>query len=251
MSCKEGDEKKPINPADFFYLVNEIAKGMHRNLPRHAVSIDDLIQSGMVGLMECVKKYKPSQASFQKYARYRIRGEIVEYLRTLDIATRFVRRAQRDYKETLTRLIDELGEEPTQEEHADALNFTIEEFHRMRSRIHVEVRSIEDEMNENRYPFALSNSHCPESLCEKAELQFLIKEILSTLPENDQRVLAYSYTDELTLAEIGRELDLSEGRICQIRTKALKDIRMRIDNPVKLGYSARRNQKLQDEKKKS
>jgi RNA polymerase sigma factor for flagellar operon FliA len=211
-------------------LVKRIAYHLKGRLP-DSVFVDDLIQSGVIGLMEAMQKFNPNQgASFETYAGIRIRGAMLDEIRKGDWTPRSVYRKSREVSEAINQVESRLGREARSEEIALELGVSLEDYYRiLQDTNSSQLLSIDEPDHE-----ALSEErmvgHFKSPLADLAENGFkeaLVNEI-ANLPEKEKLVMALYYDEELNLKEIGEVLDVSESRVSQIHSQAIKRIRARL-----------------------
>ena len=214
-------------------LVKRIAYHLLARLPA-SVQVDDLIQSGMIGLIEAAKNFDGSKgASFETFAGIRIRGSMLDEIRRGDWTPRSVHRNSRMIAEAIAELESELGRDVKDSEVAEKLDISLDEYHHMLSDassgriIGIEDLGISDDVlvtaNDK------EDDHLYEQQANDAFQQALIKNI-SSLPEREAIVLSLYYNDELKLKEIGAVLDVSESRVSQIHSQALVRLRSRMQD---------------------
>jgi RNA polymerase sigma factor for flagellar operon FliA len=214
-------------------LVKRIAYHLLARLPA-SVLVDDLIQSGMIGLIEAAKNFDGSKgASFETFAGIRIRGSMLDEIRRGDWTPRSVHRNSRMIAEAISELESELGRDVKDSEVAEKLDISLDEYHHMLSDassgriIGIEDLGISDDV------LVTANDKDDDYLYEQqatdAFQQALIKNI-SSLPEREAIVLSLYYNDELNLKEIGAVLDVSESRVSQIHSQALVRLRSRMQD---------------------
>jgi len=213
-------------------LVRLIAERVRRRLP-HGIDAESLVHSGVVGLLEALDRYDPERGvSFQAYARYRIHGEIIQCLRSLDWASRSVRSWSRKIATARKELAVTLCREATSEEVAEALGLSMDTYHRVHCKVN-ECRRLsfddpdtvlEDEQVKQCGPYH-SPYEDPLRSVEHRDLMDKLREAIRLLPERERRVVEHHHGEELTFREIGRQMGLTEGRICQIYNKACKALR--------------------------
>ncbi len=214
-------------------LVKRIAYHLLARLPA-SVQVDDLIQSGMIGLFEAAKNFDGSKgASFETFAGIRIRGAMLDEIRRGDWTPRSVHRNSRLIAETIAELEAELGRDVKDVEVAEKLGITLDEYHAMLSDAsNGRIIGIEDlGVSEDVLVTAndQENDHLYEEQASDAFQQALIKNI-SSLPEREAIVLSLYYNDELNLKEIGEVLSVSESRVSQIHSQALVRLRARMQD---------------------
>ena len=221
-------------PADLLahaQLVKRIAFHLHSRLPP-SVQVEDLIQAGMIGLLEAMSNYDAAQgASFETYAGIRIRGAMLDEIRSGDWTPRAVRRQSRTLAQAVKTVEDRKQGEATDFEIAEELGVTIDEYHRMvGNAVTSKIFSLEDDSVPNDYceSFAGPDEANPDSVFANQAFRDAIVEAISELPERERLVMALYYDEELTLKEVGAVLELSESRVCQIHGQALVRIRARL-----------------------
>ncbi len=214
-------------------LVKRIAYHLLARLPA-SVQVDDLIQSGMIGLIEAAKNFDSSKgASFETFAGIRIRGAMLDEMRRGDWTPRSVHRNARLIAETIAELEAELGRDVKDVEVAEKLDITLDEYHHMLSDVSSgRIIGIEDlGVSEDVLVTAddKQDDHLYEEQANDSFQQALIKNI-SSLPEREAIVLSLYYNDELNLKEIGEVLSVSESRVSQIHSQALVRLRARMQD---------------------
>ena len=214
-------------------LVKRIAYHLLARLPA-SVQVDDLIQAGMIGLIEAAKNFDGGKgASFETFAGIRIRGSMLDEIRRGDWTPRSVHRNARLIAETIAELEAELGRDVKDVEVAEKLDITLDEYHHMLSDVSSgRIIGIEDlGITEDALVTAndLENDNLYEEQANDSFQQALIKNI-SSLPEREAIVLSLYYNDELNLKEIGEVLSVSESRVSQIHSQALVRLRARMQD---------------------
>jgi len=208
-------------------LVKRIAYHLITRLPTN-IQVDDLIQSGMVGLIEASKNYDPSQgASFETYAGIRVRGAMLDDVRHADWSPRSLHRKMRQVREAIRDIENETGRDAKDQEIADRLEISIDEYYAIRrdssnAQIFSLDQAEDDPGQQNR--IRSSQSEPLESL-QDSSFKASLAEVITTLSEREQMVMSLYYNDELNLKEIGLVLEISESRVCQIHSQALSNIR--------------------------
>ncbi len=214
-------------------LVKRIAYHLLARLPA-SVQVDDLIQSGMIGLIEAAKNFDGSKgASFETFAGIRIRGSMLDEIRRGDWTPRSVHRNARLIAETIAELEAELGRDVKDVEVAEKLDITLDEYHQMLSDVNSgRIIGIED-LGVTEDALVTANDQENDNLYEEQAndsfQQALIKNI-SSLPEREAIVLSLYYNDELNLKEIGEVLSVSESRVSQSHSQALVRLRARMQD---------------------
>lgn len=198
------------------------------------MQVDDLIQAGMIGLIEAAKNFDGTKgASFETFAGIRIRGSMLDEIRRGDWTPRSVHRNARLIAETIAELEAELGRDVKDVEVAEKLDITLDEYHHMLSDVSSgRIIGIEDlGVTDDALVTAddRENDHLYEEQANDSFQQALIKNI-SSLPEREAIVLSLYYNDELNLKEIGEVLSVSESRVSQIHSQALVRLRARMQD---------------------
>jgi len=219
------DEDLIISNVD---LVKRIAQHLIARLPS-TVDIDDLMQSGMVGLLEAAKNFDPSRgASFETYAGIRIRGAMLDDIRKHDWTPRSVHHKYRQVAEAINAIESEKGRAAESQEIADKLGISVDEYHKIladsaSSRL-FSLEETESEPSAYRTP-PKSKSATPEQELHQEQFRALLADQINRLPERERLVLSLYYERELNLKEIGQVLDVTESRVCQIHGQAMVRLR--------------------------
>ena len=214
-------------------LVKRIAYHLKSRLPAN-IHLDDMIQSGMIGLLEAAKNYDAAQgASFETYASIRIRGAMLDEIRKNDWAPRSVHRNSRRVAEVIRKIENEQGRDARDSEIAEALNMEMDEYNRIlqdssgHKVLSFEEIGIGDES-------ILDNIPNPQSgvldILQKEDLNALVANAIAGLPERERMVMALYYAEELNLREIGAVLGVSESRVSQIHSQAVIRLQSRLIN---------------------
>lgn len=209
---------------DYVYLVKRIAHHMMGRLPAN-VQLDDLIQAGMIGLLEAAQKFDQSKgASFETYAGIRIKGSIVDEMRRGDWVPRSVHRNGRRIQEAMNVIEARTGRDATDVEIAEELDISLPEYHAMaQDSVSGRLFSFEEDVGEDD-PGISSDLHNPltgpAEAVQKQALQVALASAIDDLPERERLVLSLYYDEELNLKEIGLVLGVSESRVSQIHSQA-------------------------------
>lgn len=207
-------------------LVKRIAYHLAGRLPA-SVEVDDLIQAGMVGLLEAASGYSSDRgASFETYAGIRIRGAMIDALRKQDWAPRSVHRKARDAAAAIRSIEARHGREARDTEVAGQLGVSIEDYHRIIQDAAGCRLSSMDEVGE-----ATEVADRDADLLAEAESGQRgrdLVEAIANLPERERLIMSMYYDDELNLKEIGAVLNISESRVCQLHGQALVRLRARL-----------------------
>ncbi len=216
---------------DHLDLVKAIALHLSKSLPVH-VDLDDLIHSGILGLLDAAKKYNPEKhVIFQKYAKHRIRGAMLDSLRQLDWASRYLRNYQKQL-DTVTRdLSTNLGRTPTELEIVERMGIDLNRFRQRRMDLHtVELAAAPRPAPQN-YDSAPPEPTAPlqvqpDQICIQERRREALAHAIQSLPEQYKKVVFLYYTDQLTMKEIAGVLGVNQSRVCQIHRSALSKMAM-------------------------
>ena len=207
-------------------LVKRIAYHLAGRLPA-SVEVDDLIQAGMLGLLEAAANYSEGRgASFETYAGIRIRGAMLDGLRKLDWAPRSVHRKARAVAKAIREIESEIGREARDVEVAERMGMQLSDYHRIvEDSAGCQISSLTTEEGE----MTLTDSAAdPFRDVVDEDFRVALAEAISNLPERERLVMSLYYDDELNLKEIGAALRVSESRICQIHGQALVRLQARL-----------------------
>ena len=195
------------------------------SVPDHLLaSHEDLESVGIVGLLEALDNYDPEKARFATHAYRRIRGNIIDYLRSIDVLSRDKRKKMGAVQEALSSLRQMLGEEPSDEDVADYMGMSVDDYRQLlrdaQSRFSLSLSRPSDD-DAHTMLDVLPSEDGTEGFeqFEKASTQKHLETLIQTLPERQQTILGLYYTENLTLQEIGEVLDLSAARISQLLGK--------------------------------
>jgi RNA polymerase sigma factor for flagellar operon FliA len=214
-------------------LVRALAAQIGRRLPSH-VERAELVSVGVLGLIDAAQRYQPALGvPFDAFARRRVQGAMLDALRRLDRVPRSVRRLKRDLDRALTELRHRLGREPVDTEIAAALGVSVSEYDSMLDGLCVAGLSVAhaspaDGDPDSLLSVAVDADGGPYAQLERRELQAQLARAIAELPEREQQILALSYQEELTLAEIGQVIGVGESRVSQLRTQAIARLRSRL-----------------------
>lgn len=214
-------------------LVKRIAYHLLARLPAN-VLVDDLIQSGMIGLFEAANNFDSTKgASFDTFAGIRIRGAMLDEMRRGDWTPRSVHKNSRTISEAIKQLEAILGRDVTDIEVAEKLDISLDEYHHMLSEVSTgKILGIDDlNVNEDTLTFDDScHADDPYQSVEHKAFKKGLSECISALPEREALVLSLYYDEELNLREIGQVLDVSESRVSQIHSQAMHRLKARMQS---------------------
>ncbi len=214
-------------------LVKRIAYHLVSRMPP-SVEVDDLIQAGMIGLLDAAKHYSASKgANFETYAGIRVRGAMLDEVRKSDWTPRSVHRSMREMAEVVRRIENEKGQDATPADIARGLGVSLEEYHKLiKDAASCRVFSF-DQMgggDEDSSPadYARDDRPGPFDHMEDEGFREALAAAIEHLPEREKLVLSLYYDEDMNLREIGEVLDVSESRVCQIHGQALVRLRARL-----------------------
>jgi RNA polymerase sigma factor FliA len=214
-------------------LVKNIALRMAARLPIDRADKEDLINVGIIGLMNAMEKYDSKRnVQFETYARFRIRGAVLDELRARDWVPRSTRSKDSRLEDACAALQQELGRSPDESELASYLGITLDAYYALLD----EVKSVSIVSQEDLRPDYLEKCECedvmgavdrnsPLGQLTSRELMAGLKEAIDALPKKEKLVLSLYYYEELTMKEIGKVIDLTESRVCQIHAQATLRLR--------------------------
>lgn len=210
-------------------LVRRIAHHLAARLPP-SVEIDDLIQAGMLGLLEAVKQFDAGAgASFETYASIRIRGAMIDEIRRGDWVPRSVHRKVREAAEATRQIEQKHGRAAAANEVAAALGITLDDYSKlMEGAARGHVLSLDDDADDRAEIQIAGDTPAPQRDLEAAEFQQALVQAIAGLPERERLVLSLYYEQELNLREIGAVLGVTESRVCQVHGQAMVRLRARL-----------------------
>ncbi len=216
---------------DYVPLVKFVAHRISNRLPSH-VELDDLIHSGILGLMDAVEKFDPARGiKFKTYAELRVKGAILDGLRDLDWVPRSLRRKKKDIEGAYHAIEQRLGRAATDEEVATQLGVPLEELHKNLDELKgvtlgAFAEAGEDGEGESLISFVPDpDAEDPSQVFQASELKEILKASVELLPKKEKFVVQLYYFDELTMKEIGTLLNITESRVSQLHTKAMLRLR--------------------------
>ena len=228
--------------------VRLIARRIHEKLPQ-SVSLEDLVSTGIVGLITAIDNFDPSQGvKLKTYAEYKIRGAILDSLRELDWAPRQKRKKAKQIESAIASAEQRLQRMPREEEIAKELNISLEEYHQWLVEVRgVNIGSLEyapgEEEGRDLLQFVSDREeHWPSQLLERGELERLLASAVEKMPQAERTVLSLYYHEELTLREIASVMDLHESRVSQLKSQAILRLRSYLERrwPMRQAANPRR-----------
>jgi RNA polymerase sigma factor FliA len=240
-SSKSGASAVAIDPEERQRLLTEnlpevryIARRIHDRLPSH-VPFDDLVHAGILGLIDAVDKFKPDKnVQLKSYARFRIRGAILDSLRQMDWSPRNLRRQARRIEDAHRELAAELGRAPSEPELAAKLSLDLAEFQHLLGELRgldlgsLQTQSEDGGSDDTIAIMASRPEEDPFQVTLRAEMRACLQGAIEELDEKERQVLGLYYLEELTMKEVGVILEIGESRVSQIHTAALIRLRARL-----------------------
>jgi RNA polymerase sigma factor for flagellar operon FliA len=233
-------------------IVRFLARRIHERLPQH-VDIEDLVSAGVVGLMDAFSKFDPGKkVQFRSYAQFRIRGAILDSLRTLDWSPRELRRKGRAVEEAIRALTARMGHAPDEAEVAKEMALELEEYQQLLGDLKgLEIGTLHLERNEDSGEEELSYipsrpEDDPLFNCLRSELEERLTEAIQNLPDRERLVMSLYYYEEMTMHEIGLALGVVESRVSQVHASAVVHLRSALKDLAARGVFERpRSQKAE------
>ncbi len=237
----------PINTAynstDREYLIKQhaplakiIAYKLAMRLPSH-VNVDDLINAGIIGLIEAIDRFDPSKGvKLETFVSIRIRGAMLDELRAMDWMSRGIRQKSNQLEEVCANLLVKLGRTPTEDELCKNLGIEQEEFYELLNQINsVSFLSLEDlglngsgKNKDILECIADPDAKDPCEILNLHETKEILANTINNLPEKERLVLSLYYYEEMNLKEIGKVLNLTESRVCQLHSQAIIKLKTRL-----------------------
>lgn len=240
---KYKEEPNKLTPAqkdklimEYSPLIKFIAQKIAVRLPSN-IELDDLISSGVIGLMDAIEKYDPTRDNkFKTYAEFRIRGAILDELRAQDWVPRSVRDKAKLLDRTFSTLEQGLGRPPTEEEVAQELKIDMDEYHSLVNQVRpVSLLSIDDSStfsNVDKKSILNLLESCrisnPFNQLNLKAIKEVVTKAIEELPEKQRLVLSLYYYEDLNLKEIGRVLEVTESRVSQLHAQAVTRLRSKL-----------------------
>jgi RNA polymerase sigma factor for flagellar operon FliA len=216
---------------DHLPMVRFLARRIHERLPQH-VDIEDLVSAGVVGLMDAFSKFDPAKkVQFRSYAQFRIRGAILDSLRTLDWSPRELRRKGRAVEEAIRVLTARMGHAPNEAEVAAEMLLDLEEYQQLLGDLKgLEIGTLHMERNEDSGEEEMAYipgrpEEDPLFRCLRGELEERLADAIQNLPDRERLVMSLYYYEEMTMREIGLALGVVESRVSQVHASAVVHLR--------------------------
>jgi len=235
-------------------VVRFLARRIHERLPQH-VDIEDLVSAGVVGLLDAFAKFDPEKkVQFRSYAQFRIRGAILDSLRTLDWSPRELRRKGRAVEEAIRVVTARLGRPPHENEVAEEMDLSLDEYQQLLGDLKgLEIGTLHMERNEESGEEELAYvpgdpEEDPLFRCLRGELQDRLTEAIQNLPDRERLVMTLYYFEEMTMREIGLALGVVESRVSQVHASAVARLRAALKDLAVKGAFERNGRKRQNKR---
>ena len=223
---------------EYLPMIQCVARRISSRLPAN-IQYNDLISSGVIGLMDAISKYDPSRNNkFKTYAEFRVRGSILDSLRSQDWTPRSIRDKAKKIHRTAKALELKLSRPPTEQEMADALEISLEGYHNMLNQTQeVSLVSIDESslfyyIDKNVVLKMLEDTDSSLSQINQKSIHKIIIEAIEELPERQRMVLSLYYYEEFNLRKIGQILKVTESRVSQLHAQAIEKLKSKLMNRV-------------------
>lgn len=228
MATKLSLEERNRLITDHYPMVRKVAYRMARRLPR-CVDVDDLINIGVLGLIEAVERFEPTRAqSFSAYARIRVQGAMVDEMRKNDWVPRSVRDRSARLQRARQALEDDLGRSPTREETARFLQVSIDRLGELERTADVRVLVSTEEGSDDEGTISDKLADLGQAVDEtvrRVQVSGRVREVISALPDRERTIVQRYYFEDRTFREIAAELGVTESRVSQLHTRLKKRMR--------------------------
>jgi len=220
---------RPLTRADYdryLPLVRRVAMRIARRIPAH-IGVPELISCGWVGMVEALSRANDAMPieQFEAYAHYRVKGAMLDYLRSLDPASRQMRSASRRVARAISELTGALGRQPTEEEIAGKLGVPLEQYRELLGGIGLAGMARIEMVDIDEVESPDTATVAPDEQAARRMLSSAVADAVEQLPPRLRQILALYYQQECTLREIGAVLGVTESRICQLHTEAMHRLR--------------------------
>lgn len=223
-------------------LVKYVAGRLMVHVGQH-VELDDLVGYGIFGLLDAIDKFDNAKGvKFETYASFRIRGAIIDHIRKMDWIPRTLRQKNKQMEQLYSKMEEELGRQPSDDELAEKLNLSIEETQELIKKSSVlSLVSLDDFMEQNYEssfsPLVSNRTDSPEEQAERQERKEMLADAIANLAEKEKLVVTLYYFEDLTLKEISSIMKVSESRVSQIHTKAISRLQGKLGRYKNLLFS--------------
>jgi RNA polymerase sigma factor FliA len=219
----------------YLHLVKYTVGRLTLTLP-NSISQDDIISYGTIGLLDAIRRFEPERGwKFETFAVNRIRGEVIDQLRSQDWVPRGVRKRTKQLFETLKQEEERLGRPPTDDEMAEALGVSVQRYMDMLNESNILVLSLDEQLGSDRDSnvslidtVADRGGVEPDGHMEEGDVSKHLASAITTLPEREKLLIALYYQENMTLREIGEIINISESRVCQLHAQAIMRLRHKL-----------------------
>lgn len=231
------DEKEGIIK-ELLPFIKYTANRLSLKLPPQ-LTTDDLISAGLIGLLDAIERFEYRGAKLKTFAEHRIKGAMLDEIRAAEWTPRSVKKKANEIKNAFSKLERQFGRLPMEEEVADEMGISLEQYHKTLQQTNKStVYRFEELEGRCSYNEDINIMECiPDSSAENAistiqrkELEDILKTLIDELPEKERLLLSLYYWEELTMKEIANILNITEGRVCQLHNQALIRIRAKIES---------------------
>ena len=220
--------------SEYLPYVKRIVHRIAVHLPS-TIDIDDLMNVGVIGLIQAVDRYDPKRDNkFMTYAVFRIKGAVLSELRSRDFLSRSNRRKIRDLENTYLKMEQKLGREVDDVEIAQEMGVSVEQVYRTKQMSNISFISFEElgyssrDEKEKLMSYLVDNDDDALTLTRLKEIKEAVARAIELLPEKERLVISLYYLDELTMKETGKVLSITESRVSQIHSQAVRRLRAKL-----------------------
>ena len=226
--------------------VRYLASRLASRLPSH-VDIEDLVQVGIVGLLQSASRFDPERGyKFQTYASRRVQGAMLDYLRSLDWRPRSIRQKNRQMDKAQDAIEKRLGRNVTSEEMAEEMGVAVEDIQDWQNEssaegdpLSIRTWGTESETSHKDTLESIADpSDSPEILAHTHEMEEILTHAIESLPDNEKVVIRLHYKEEVPMHEIGKVLGVKQGRVSQLHGQAVRRLRKRVGSPIRPSIAA-------------
>lgn len=236
---KETEKERVIR--EFLPFIKYTAHRLSWRLPPQ-LTVDDLVSSGLMGLLDALDKFEQGRVKLKTYAEIRIRGAMFDELRAVDWVPRSMKKKAGELKSAVSSLEKRLGRAPEDEEIVRELGISLDDYYRTLRDASGAIAVRFEDFRENDSGDGLNIMECmadpnaedPHEALEESDLREAIAGLIDELPEKEKLILSLYYWEELTMKEIGRVLELTESRVCQLHSQALLRLKSKAGKSVKV-----------------
>jgi len=223
------EEEKERIVKDFLPFIKYTAYRLAWRLPPQ-LTVEDLMSVGIVGLLDALSRYREEEGKINTFVEYRIKGAMLDELRAQDWIPKSMKKKIATVEKAYLELEGEIGRLPEPDEVAERLNITLDEYYKILQGAHSGITLRFEEFRRNmaaesgidlEESIPDPNAKTPLEICEDNRKKELLADLIDKLPEKEKIILSLYYWEEMTMKEIGKVLNLTEGRICQLHNQAL------------------------------